>query len=204
MEVSQERSRVRSTKLLNCGVNSKVRAVIIGIFIYCAFYLIEMGMFTHRKTAAFTSSESVTLKVKLNEDDVIVESDTINIDSSFEMASLFDHEVPLVEVNCEDILLRDKSVTLVISHCHHPLHWVAEFLNGFEELIDEVWVFTKCDMDVVGAPNGSNIIKLPNVGGCDHTIARALQIYSGLPRNSENDMVVFLKDNFEISKNFLE
>jgi len=81
---------------------------------------------------------------------------------------------------------------------------VAEFLKGYGELIAEVWVFTKCNIDVVSAPNGSKIIKLPNVGGCDHTYAHAIQMYAGLPVKSDNDIIVFLKDTFfEISQNSL-
>jgi len=191
MDVSQKLSRVR---------RSNVRAAIIGIIIYSAFYMIQMGIFTHTQIANFINSESfVALKVKLSKNDVILESDFININSSNEILSLFGHEVPL-DVNCEDnIMSKDKSVTLVISHCHHPLHWVAEFLNGFEQLIYEVWVFTKCEMDVIGAPNGSKVFKLPNIGGCDHTYAHAMQMYADLPVNSDHDMVIFLKDTFEIS-----
>ena len=68
MEVSQERSRVRSAKLLNCGVTSKVRAIIIGIFIQCAFYVIEVGMFTHKKMKPkfLTSKSNFQLPQKNN------------------------------------------------------------------------------------------------------------------------------------------
>ena len=176
----------------------------MGILIYCAFYVVVVGMLMKIKTANLMNFEvSVALKAKPHQDDAILESDTISIDSSFGLFSLFDHEVPF-DANCKDIMSRDKSVVLVIAYCNHPLDWMTEFLNGFEKLIDDVWIFPKCNMDVVGAPNGSKIFRLPNVGGCDHTIAHALQMYSGLPRNSENDMLVFLKDTFEISTNTLE
>jgi len=175
----------------------------MGIIIYSAFSIIRIAIFTHTKTVNFIHSKFVTMKVKLNENDVIVESDTINIDSSFGLSLLFGHEI-LPDTGCYDALFRPKSVILVLSHCHHPLHWVAEFLKGYEELIAEVWVFTKCNIDVVSAPNGSKIIKLPNVGGCDHTYAHAIQMYAGLPVKSDNDIIVFLKDTFfEISQNSL-
>jgi len=72
-----------------------------------------------QRIADFTSCEYITLKVKLNEDDVIVESDTISMDNSFEMVSLFDHEVLLTEVNSEDIFLSDESMKI------HPTQNIA-------------------------------------------------------------------------------
>ena len=171
-----------------------VKKVLASVIFSLATYIFAYNAFIIRKHSHSRDNLKAVNLVK-----EMKLSDTIKIDTSFGLSSLFRYEIP-PKVNCGDILSRNKSVTLVIAYCRHPLHWVADFLNGFEELINEVWVFTKCEMDVVGAPNGSKVFKLPNVGGCDHTYAHAMQMYADLPVNSDHDTVVFLKDTLTIYK----
>jgi len=111
--------------------------------------------------------------------------------------SLFHGDVPLHIL--KEKLSNLKKVSLVISHCDKPLDWIAgNFTKGYESLIDKVWVFTKCGNDVIGAPPGSEIITLPNVGRCDHTYAHWMNNFLASEINdatSERDVVVFMKDN---------
>lgn len=114
---------------------------------------------------------------------------------SSDFGSLFRGEVP--RNTWEENLSKVKQVSLVISHCDKPLGWITNFTKGFT--IDKIWVFSKCDKEVIDAPNGSIILKLPNIGRCDHTYAHWMNKYLPLHQNSSiserEDIVVFMKDN---------
>lgn len=131
-------------------------------------------------------------------------ADTINLGSRLHgngLLSLFRHEVLPQDIR-DDILSRVTNVSIVVSHCNNPLNWITEFVTGFESIIDSIWIFTKCDQDIVGAPYGSKIIKLPNVGGCDHTYAHAMWMYGDVPGAGltldsltlDHELIVFFKD----------
>jgi len=121
------------------------------------------------------------------------EGDSFLYDSDF--WSLFRGEVP--RYTWKENLSKVKKISLVISHCDKPLGWITNFTKGFN--IDKVWVFSKCDKEVLDAPNGSIILKLPNVGRCDHTYAHWMNKYSPQEQNSsafsQEEVVVFMKDN---------
>jgi hypothetical protein len=122
-------------------------------------------------------------------------SDTIDYINVNDLSPLFNHDVLQPSVR-EEILKKIRKVSLVISHCDYPLDWIERFTAGFENIIDKVWVFTKCNQNVTGAPPGSQIIPLPNVGRCDHSYAYWLNHF--FPEMDEKDasdqIVVFMKD----------
>ena len=62
--------------------------------------------------------------------------------------------------------------------------------KGF--IISKYIIVTKCATEVIGAPEGSTIISLPNIGRCDHTYAYFL---NNLEPSMDYDFVVFLKDD---------
>ena len=89
------------------------------------------------------------------------------------------------------------NASLVISYCSGNLHWLENYTNGF--VFDRTYVATKCaippDKDTL--PEGATLAPLPNVGGCDHTMAYWMsEVLPTLPRTYDRDeVVVFLKDN---------
>eukprot|EP00804_Cyclotella_cryptica_P022621 CCRYP_009500-RA/>CCRYP_009500-RA protein AED:0.28 eAED:0.28 QI:1468/1/1/1/0.6/0.5/6/139/1106 len=96
----------------------------------------------------------------------------------------------------EDETDRDVRIHLVVSHCKSSLDWMQQFVEGFA--IDSIHIITKCDYPVVGALDSATILKMPNVGRCDHTYAWFMA--NLLPRlapedDEENSVIVFLKDD---------
>lgn len=98
-----------------------------------------------------------------------------------------------------------QHVSLVISYCAGDLGWLKDFSAGFH--FDSVSVFSKCGKDVqpryLPESNEVKVIRLPNVGGCDHTYAHWIRRYSKNHRGGDDErddddddgIVVFLKDN---------
>lgn len=88
------------------------------------------------------------------------------------------------------------NIHLVVSHCKKDVSWLDEFTTGF--VISSVHIISKCGVPVEGAPSGSTIEILPNVGRCDHTYLHYItsilseKVEKGTEKNS---VVVFLKDN---------
>jgi hypothetical protein len=122
-------------------------------------------------------------------------SDTIDFIDVNNLSPLFNHDVHPPYVR-EGILKKIRKVSLVISHCDYPLDWIERFTAGFENIIDKVWVFTKCNQNVTGALPGSQIIPLPNVGRCDHSYAYWLNhFFTEMDEKDASDqIVVFMKD----------
>jgi hypothetical protein len=113
------------------------------------------------------------------------------------LSPLFNHDVLPPPIR-EGILKKIREVSLVISHCDNSLDWVEGFIAGYESLIENVWVFSKCNQNVTGAPQGSQIIKLPNVGRCDHSYAYWLKHFFPTDLNdasAADRIVVFMKDS---------
>jgi hypothetical protein len=123
-------------------------------------------------------------------------SDTIDYIDVNNLSPLFNHDVHPPSIR-NGILKKIRNVSLVISHCDYPLDWIANFTSGFEDIIDKVWVFTKCDQNVTNAPPGSQIIPLSNVGRCDHSYAYWLHHF--FPemdgKDASDRIVVFMKDS---------
>lgn len=83
-----------------------------------------------------------------------------------------------------------------VPHCSHDLHWILDFVKGYE--ITSIHVISKCGKPVTGAPKGSTIEMLPNVGRCDNSysyyIAHILDQKIGLGKE-EDTIILFLKDD---------
>eukprot|EP00977_Amphora_coffeiformis_P001334 scaffold278_cov195-Amphora_coffeaeformis.AAC.19 len=89
-------------------------------------------------------------------------------------------------------------ITLVVSHCLKPLHWIEKFTKGF--VVDDVTIISKCNNTVVGAPPNSTIVRLPNVGRCDHSYAHWIHDHVTTQQQQEQQqdekhVVLFLKDD---------
>ncbi len=88
-------------------------------------------------------------------------------------------------------------IDLVVSHCDLPIDWIFEWLAPLE--FRNVSIFSKCGKPVVGAPENAKIIRLENVGRCDHTYAYFMSKYRSETNDKgsgeKSDFVVFFKDN---------
>lgn len=94
----------------------------------------------------------------------------------------------------EDETDQDLQIHVVVSHCKSDISWLEEFTQGFR--IQSISVISKCGFSVVGAPDSSTIIELPNVGRCDHTYAWYISnLLPTLLPADEKAVVVFLKDD---------
>jgi hypothetical protein len=54
------------------------------------------------------------------------------------------------------------NISIVISHCLWPLHWIETLTEGFA--IDQITVISKCGKPVEGAPKNAVIHHLPSIG----------------------------------------
>jgi hypothetical protein len=80
-----------------------------------------------------------------------------------------------------------------VSHCINDLDWLTSFVQDIKGTVN-VTVISKCDAPVNGVPEYTEIIRLPNVGRCDHSYAYWLAKEN--PYGDEEDVaVVFLKDD---------
>lgn len=94
---------------------------------------------------------------------------------------------------------KDLKLSLVLTYCDGELGWLRDYTNGFT--FHQVFVVAKCGIDPKDGslPEKTEIIHLPNVGGCDHTMAYWMsEIFPYLSRSDENELVVFLKDNMKV------
>jgi hypothetical protein len=84
-------------------------------------------------------------------------------------------------------------IQIVVSHCINDLDWLAPFVEDIKGTVN-ITVISKCDAPVNGVPEHTKIIRLPNVGRCDHSYAYWLANEN--PYGDEEDVaVVFLKDD---------
>ncbi len=113
--------------------------------------------------------------------------------------------------------VNNLNISIVISHCEENLDWIAGYIGGDDEYsihITDVTIYSKCGKDIEGIQilteltTKVTVVKLPNVGRCDHTYAYWIQehyksIVDTNMNGNEDDMVIFLKDNARNQKNFL-
>ena len=86
-------------------------------------------------------------------------------------------------------------LAVVVSHCLHPLNWLKKFLKfRRRSTIHSITIYSKCNQTVVGAPAYAKVIRLPNVGRCDHSYAHWIK-ENYKQTSSSPDAVVFLKDS---------
>ena len=101
----------------------------------------------------------------------------------------------------EDTLSNDLHIHIVVSHCKSSLNWLQNYTGGF--VVSSIHIITKCGHHVEGAPDSAIILKLPNVGRCDHTYAWFIshQLPTLVPEYNEDSIVVFLKDDISDTNN---
>ena len=90
--------------------------------------------------------------------------------------------------------------SLVLTYCSGDLQWLKNYTHGFH--FDYTFVAIKCGIepDRDALPEGAELVRLPNVGGCDHTVAFWMsEVLPTLPRRGtpgvvDDEVVLFLKD----------
>ena len=105
---------------------------------------------------------------------------------------------PAEASSTNDIPLQSiRRVHIVVSHCKSDLHWMSKFTLGFLN-VASIHIITKCGQEVVGAPDMATVEKMPNVGRCDHSYARYINLILDTKLNGNKDsssIVMFLKDD---------
>ena len=86
---------------------------------------------------------------------------------------------------------------VVVSHCKHKLSWIEAELRQVSCEQRSFTVYSKCGMQVIGAPKTARIVRLNNVGRCDHTYAYHLAT-GPKPNVISEDVILFMKDTTEI------
>jgi len=82
-------------------------------------------------------------------------------------------------------------LTLVISHCDEDLAWMNEYLKDFQ--IRDVVIYSKCNSTIEGYSHPkSKIIRLPNIGRCDHSYAHWMRQMKEQDATN-NHIVLFIK-----------
>lgn len=107
---------------------------------------------------------------------------------------------------------REASATLnldlVISHCNLPLNWIFEWASPLA--FSNITIISKCNEKVIGAPESANIVRLTNVGRCDHSYAHHIyrnyntysrQMSSNHDMEDNRSFVIFLKDSDNSNRN---
>lgn len=93
-------------------------------------------------------------------------------------------------------------IDLVVSHCNQPLDWMFEWVSPLP--LNKITIVSKCGEEVTGAPLSSHIIRLPNVGRCDHTYANFIsENYDQYENDGEDRYLLFLKDNDNSNRNIV-
>ena len=96
---------------------------------------------------------------------------------------------------------RFRKISLVISHCLHDLHWLDDFVRGYD--IHDIVIYSKCGKKVVGAPPMATVVNVANnVGRNDQTFAQHMVNILKTPKSQsdtdiadEDNAVIFLKDS---------
>ena len=103
-------------------------------------------------------------------------------------------------------------VSVVISHCDKNLAWLASYLDDVD--VHNITIISKCNVPITDKdilPPDTTLIRLPNVGRCDHSWAFWMAyMYKDLTEEEDDaspsiqydddDIVVFLKDSLDIQK----
>lgn len=92
-------------------------------------------------------------------------------------------------------------VALVVAHCAQDLSWLRAEVERMHACgtvrlrIRSIHIYSKCGVDVPAdiLPAGAVVVRIENVGRCDHSYAYHLAM---TPPAKLYDMVVFLKDSY--------
>jgi hypothetical protein len=88
----------------------------------------------------------------------------------------------------------NETIHIVISHCLHPLDWISRFMGTTP--VKSITVISKCNHQIEGLPvalTDVTILRLPNVGRCDHSYAHWIN-KNYFVNTESTDVVIFLKD----------
>ncbi len=102
------------------------------------------------------------------------------------------------------------NISIVVSHCEENVKWIANYL-GDEYFMKDITIYSKCGKEVKGLEEleglspSINVIRLPNVGRCDHTYATWIkEHYASIDKERDgNDIVMFLKDHARYRRKYL-
>ena len=107
---------------------------------------------------------------------------------------------PLSATTAQATGRRPTSVEIVVSHCRFRIRWLANVRADLEAcgyaVRAPIYVYSKCGKTDVGAPPGAVVVRLPNVGRCDHTYAHHLAEARTTATRGDADVILFLKDSF--------
>ena len=91
-------------------------------------------------------------------------------------------------------VLNKTTISIVLSHCNKSLDWVNEFVGKIP--IANFTIISKCNEEVKNAPKNSTILRLPNVGRCDHSYLYYIARFKkGLTDKNKRHIHIFLKDS---------
>ena len=102
-----------------------------------------------------------------------------------------------------DLTRNNTNIHIVVSHCEEHVNWIAQYIGpGYN--VKNITIFSKCNRKIRGLDELTKfahvqVIRLDNVGRCDHTYAYWIaKHYKEIQDNVEtegDDVVLFLKDN---------
>ncbi|CAJ1931283.1 unnamed protein product [Cylindrotheca closterium] len=109
-------------------------------------------------------------------------------------------------------LASTATIEVVVSHCNLPLDWISAWTaeSSAKHSISNITIISKCDQPVVGAPSNAKIMRLRNVGRCDHTYAHFIaENYNRFVEEEDSEdedgnnshFVIFLKDSDNSNRN---
>lgn len=77
-------------------------------------------------------------------------------------------------------------LSLVISHCNEDMTWMTNYTQNLS--ITNITIYSKCGKKINGyKPSISNIIRMPNIGRCDHSYAHYMKNY--LKQSDDNNAI---------------
>lgn len=88
---------------------------------------------------------------------------------------------------------------VVVSHCNQDISWLAGEIELLRRCrmapveVTSLHVYSKCGVMPIGIPSWASLIRLPNVGRCDHVYAYHL---AETPAANLQDVTIFLKDSY--------
>ena len=94
------------------------------------------------------------------------------------------------------------SITVVLSYCEQPLHWVESFLRTEFEI--SINIISKCEMPLTGIKSNTNFNVINNKGDKNHhySYAQWISNMTNVTRENQNDVVIFLNDMPHRSKDW--
>lgn len=171
----------------------------IGCIPFCLFQLQFLGLFSGK----FTFMKYTLPKEKIIEVLEIAE-DLPPLNDHEIVARALGNTLPASRGQLIEKKIRN-SLSIVISYCKSGVDWIPEYIGEVSYNVTDITIISKCGKDVeddglselkyFGAP--INIIKLRNVGRCDHSFVYWIQHNRDkFDKGEKGDhLVLFLKDN---------